>query len=135
MFNKVPLQPRPAPLELSFSKRPKPLPRDIEEWLQGQECLTIDEPNLWPIECSTSVTLLDSPLQGECPALFKADGDKFLSLEAIREDLEKHSCKCGVQLRCATVQLTEPLLVVHKFVESVLFSFVLFHHMPINTFE
>ena len=97
MFNKVDLPLQPRPLELSFSKRPKPLPRDIEEWLHGQECLTIDEQTQWPIECcSTSMTQLDSPLQGECPTLFKVDGDgdKLLSLEAIREDLEKHSCKC-----------------------------------------
>ncbi|XP_064390990.1 protein FAM227B-like [Halichondria panicea] len=94
MFNKVDLPLQPRPLELSFSKRPKPLPRDIEEWLHGQECLTIDEQTQWPIECcSTSMTQLDSPLQGECPTLFKVDGDgdKLLSLEAIREDLEKHS--------------------------------------------
>ncbi len=78
--------------QLSFPKCPKP-PKDIEEWLKTQKDLTREERTQWPIECSASVTLLDKPLQDESPNLYRVDGDIFMSLEAIKDDLEKHSCE------------------------------------------
>ena len=75
-------------------KLPKAPPRDIEEWLRGEEeNLTRDERGQWPLECSTSMTLLDNPLKGDAPILYQVEGDVFQSLEAVKADLEKHSRK------------------------------------------
>lgn len=90
MFNKTPTLPPKQQPALVLSNRPKP-PRNIEEWLKTQKGLTREERAQWPLECSDSVTQLDKPLHDECPTMYKVDGDVFLSLKAIKNDLEKHS--------------------------------------------
>ncbi len=93
MFTKAAVPTLPLKQQPSASLvhvRPKP-PKDIEEWLKTQKDLTKEERAQWPIKCSASVSLLDKPLQDECPTLYKVDGDVFLSLEAIKNDIEKHS--------------------------------------------
>lgn len=63
-----------------------PPPRDIEQWLNRYAEGTKE----WPVkECSTSLTLLDEETCNNT----HIEEDLFLSFEAIKSDLEKHSRK------------------------------------------